>query len=263
MIKKIFTRGYIFLILAFIYVPIFILVLYSFTDTKNIGTWNGFSVELYKDLFRNKMIMDAVKNTVILAFLSSILATILGTMGAMGIFYMKKRTGRLLEGLNQIPVINAEVVTAVSLALVFTLIFGGRSYGALLCGHILISAPFVVLSVIPKLKQMDPALYEAALDLGASPVRALFTVVIPEILPGIFSGFLLAITLSLDDYIITAFTKPSTMNTISTYVYGAVKNGKNSSVPALRALSAIIFLIIIVAVILLNVVKKKDKEKHE
>ena len=195
----------------------------------------------------------------ILAFSSSIISTILGTMGAFGIFYAKKRTSKLLKSMNQIPVVNAEIVTAVSLALIFTLMFGGRSWGALICGHVLICTPFVVLSVLPKLMQMDPSLYEAALDLGASPFKALFKVVLPEILPGILAGFLLSITLSLDDYIVTAFTKPSTINTISTYVYGAVKNGRNSSMPALRALSAIIFLIIVLAVILMNSLKKKNK----
>lgn len=263
MIKKFFQRGYIFLVLAFIYAPIFVLVIYSFTDTKVIGQWNGFSFNLYKRLFEDAKIMAAVRDTFILAFVASILATVLGTMGAFGIFYSRKKAGKLLKGLSHIPVINAEIVTAVSLALIFSLVFGGRSYGTMLCGHILICAPFVVLSVLPKLRQMDPSMYEAALDLGATPLKALFKVVIPEILPGIFSGFMLSVTLSLDDYIITAFTIPAGMDTISTYVYNAVKNGRSSSMPALRALSAIIFLVIVVAVILMNVIKRRKKEENK
>ncbi len=262
--KKFLSWGYLILILAFVYVPILVLVVYSFTDSTVVGKWSGFSLELYKDLFTGERIRKTIINTVVLALISASLSTILGTLGAIGIFYNKKLLGKFVKNANHIPVINAEIVTAISLALVFALLGIGRSYFALLIGHVVICAPFVVLSVIPKLKQMDGSLYEAALDLGASPFQALTKVVIPEILPGIISGFLLAITLSLDDYMISAYTKPTTFDTISTYVYNAVKNQNHSDLPALRALSAIIFFIMVIAVIVRNVSATKSlKNKKE
>ena len=262
MIKKFLAGFYIVLVLAFIYVPIMVLVLYSFTDSNIIGNWNGFSLELYARLFTEERVRNMLINTILLAIISGILSTILGTLGALGLHYSKGRFGKVIKGASSISVINAEIVTAISLALVFSLVAFGKTYFSLVVGHMVICTPFVVLSVTPKLKQMDNSLYEAALDLGATPVKALFKVVLPDILPGIFSGFMLAITLSLDDYIVTAFTKPETFDTISTYVYSAVKNQAKSELPALRALSACIFFIMIIVVIVMNTnANKKAKEK--
>ena len=263
MTKKIFKFAFLALVLAFIYTPILVLVIFSFTDTIIIGTWNGFSFKLYEKLFNDSDIMKIVRDTVFLAVGAGAISTILGTMGAIGIFYSKKRTAAVLNTLGNIPIINAEIVTALALALMFAMVltFANKTILSLVIGHVVISIPYVVLSVLPKLKQMDGNIYEAALDLGATPLKALFTVVIPEILPGIVSGFMLALTLSLDDYIVTAFTKPDTFDTISTYVYNAVKVPAHSSLPALRALSAIIFLVIIVAVIIMNL-KSKNKENR-
>ena len=262
--KKAIKVLYISLILLFLYAPIFVLSLYSFVDSNVVSFGdlkNGLSLELYKQLFTSKELMKIVWDTLLLAVISATLATILGTLGAIGIFYSKGKFGKGVGMASRIPVINAEIVTAVSLALLFTLVFSqSRSFGAMIIGHMVITTPFVVLSVIPKLKQMDPNMYEAALDLGASPFRALWTVVVPEIKSGIFSGFMLAITLSLDDYIISAYTQPAGIKTISTYVYGAIaKSGTNSSLPALRALSAIIFVVIILIVVLKNVVAGKKE----
>lgn len=200
-------------------------------------------------------------NTVSLAIIAAFLSTILGTLGAIGLYYSKGKFGKFIKGASSISVINAEIVTAISLALVFSLIAFGKTYFSLIIGHMVLCTPFVVLSVTPKLKQMDSSMYEAALDLGASPAKALFKVVLPEILPGIFSGFMLAITLSLDDYIVTAFTKPVTFDTISTYVYNAVKNQAKSELPALRALSAIIFVIMIIVVVVMNIRANKKTEE--
>ena len=263
MTKKIFKFAFLALVLAFIYTPILVLVIFSFTDTIIIGTWNGFSFKLYEKLFNDSDIMKIVRDTVFLAVGAGAISTILGTMGAIGIFYSKKRTAAVLNTLGNIPIINAEIVTALALALMFAMVltFANKTILSLVIGHVVISIPYVVLSVLPKLKQMDGNIYEAALDLGATPLKALFTVVIPEILPGIVSGFMLALTLSLDDYIVTAFTKPDTFDTISTYVYNAVKVPAHSSLPALRALSAIIFLVIIIAVIVMNF-KSKNKENR-
>lgn len=250
MVKRILRDAYVYLILLVLYAPILLLVVYSFNMSKEIGIWSkewGFS--LYADLFKNEDVMRTVINTFVLSIGASVLSTILGTIGAIGMFYSKKKTQRVLNGVTQIPIINAEIVTAISIALVCTMFAFGRSYASLVIGHVVLTFPFVVLSVTPKLKQMDNNLYEAALDLGATPTKALFTVVIPEILPGILSGLLLAINLSLDDYIITTFTKPATFSTISTYVFDAyARGGKSSSVPVLRALSTIMFVAMILYV---------------
>lgn len=258
---------YVSLILLFIYAPIFTLVLYSFVDTPIVSIEQafkiGFSFELYKKLFNDTALMTIVWDTLLLAILVAVLATVLGTLGAIGIHYSKGKFGKSVSAASRIPVINAEIVTAVALVLLFALVFTeSRSYFAMVIGHLVITTPFVVLSVVPKLKQLDPNMYEAALDLGASPVGALFKVIIPEILPGILSGFMLSITLSLDDYIISAYTKPAGFDTISTYVYGAMaKSNANSSLPALRALSAIIFIVIILVVVAKNVYSRRKEAK--
>ncbi len=265
--KKFVQILYISLILLFIYAPIFTLVLYSFVDTPIVSIQEalrlGFSFELYKKLFNDAALMKIVWDTLVLALLVAVLATLLGTTGAIGIYYSKGKLGKSVSAASRVPVINAEIVTAVALVLLFAFIFSeSRSYFAMVIGHLVITTPFVVLSVMPKLKQMDQNLYEAALDLGASPFKALTSVVIPEILPGVLSGFMLAVTLSLDDYIISAYTKPAGFDTISTYVYGAMaKSNANSSLPVLRALSAIIFVVIILVVVLKNVYTRRKEAK--
>ncbi len=265
MIKKFFTRGYIFLVLAFIYIPIFILVIYSFNSGKSIGAWENFSFVWYSKLSEVK---DVVINTVVLAVVSSVIATLLGTLGAIGIFYSKGKLGKTVKGMSQIPVVNSEVVTACALVMLLVMLgLSHRTVFGLYVGHITLSAPFVVLSVLPKLKQMDGSLYEAALDLGATPTQALFKVILPEILPGIFSGFMLAVTLSLDDYIITATLAPLDYNTISTAVYKAIAlttEKASEQVPIYRALTTIIFLITVAVVVLMNVRADKNvKEKRK
>ena len=263
--RKALKLSYIALILLFLYAPILVLTLYSFVPSNVVSFGdlkNGLSLELYKELFTSEALMTIVRDTLLLALGSAVLATLLGTLGAIGIFYSRSKFGKGVNMASQIPVINAEIVTAVALVLLMTLVFSqSRSVASMLIGHMVLSTPFVVLSVIPKLKQMDPNLYEASLDLGATPFRALWTVVIPEIKSGIFSGFMLAITLSLDDYIISAYTQPAGVKTISTYVYGAMaKSGTNSSLPALRALSAIIFAVIILIVVLKNLIVKEEQK---
>ena len=261
--KKFIKSGYLILILAFVYIPIFILILFSFNQSKTMGNWQGFSLIWYSKLGEVK---DVVINTVLLALISSVIATVLGTLGAIGMFYSKGKAGKLLNGASQVPVVNSEVVTACALVMLFMLLgITHRSYFGLYCGHVLLSAPFVVLSVRPKLKQMDGSLYEAALDLGATPFQALWKVILPEILPGIFTGFMLAITLSLDDYIVTATLSPLGFDTVSTAVYKAIAlstKAASEKVPMYRALTTIIFLITVAVVVVLNVVSnKKTKEK--
>lgn len=265
MVKKILRSTYLWLILIFLYAPVVLLVVYSFNASTEIGSWaKEWNFSLYKMLFTDSKILNALKNTVLLALSSSAISTVLGTMGAIGMFYSKKRTFKIFNTVTQIPLVNAEIVTAISLALVCSMLLFPRTYGSLLIAHVVLTFPFVVTNVLPKLKQMDPNLYEAGLDLGASPSKALFSIIIPEIMPGIASGFMIAITLSLDDYIVTNFTKPSTIDTISTYAYNAyAKNSANTSIPALRALSAIVFAVIIVSVIVVNVsANKKAAERR-
>ena len=211
---KVLKWGFIGLVLLFIYAPILLLTVYSFNSSNTITEWEGFSWAHYEYFFNpNNQPLQIVFQTICLALVVASFSTILATIGAIGIFYSKKRIGTLLSGVNQIPVINAEVVTAISLAFLFVALqLPKSSFIPLIVGQMVLCTPFVVLSIIPKLKQMDHSLYEAALDLGASPAKALFTVVIPQISGGIVSGFMLAITLSLDDYIIAAYTKPNTFH---------------------------------------------------
>lgn len=260
MVKKIIGKSYLALILLLMYAPILLLVVFSFTNSTLVGTWNGFSLELYKQMFKNEEIMEALKNTIIIAVVSSLCSTLLGTIGAIGIFYSKDRAKKVINGLNQIPVMNAEIVTAISLTILFVALGIEFNFVTLLIGHMVITIPFVVISVLPKLQQLDPNTYEAALDLGASPKKALWSVIIPEIMPGIISGFLLCITLSLDDYIITAFTRNNSFSTLSTYIYGVT--AKRGALPAtLRALSTLITVVMLIVLIIINVRSKKNNVK--
>lgn len=252
------------IVLLLLYAPILLLAVYSFVETDMIGTWGKLSLVHYAKLFGDPVILEMIGNTLLLAFLAALLSTVLGTAGALGMYYSKKRTRTLMHGATQIPVINAEIVTALALAITFVVVGLPKSFFTLLVGHMVICTPFVVLSVTPKLKQMDDSLYEAALDLGASPAKALFKVVLPQIIPGIVSGFMLAVTLSLDDYIVTSYTKPSTFNTISTYVYNATMKGNVHTAETLSsfwALTTIIFVIILAVVLITNLTGRK-KEKN-
>lgn len=273
MVKKVFAKFYIFLILFLMYIPILVLIAYSFTNTSQIGQWNGiFTLELYSNLFKNNDIMIALGNTVILAVVSAAVATLLGTLGAIGAFYASKKSRSVIENINQIPVVNAEIVIALSLTFVFVLmgqyVFRAHifSFWTLLIGHVVLSAPFVYLNVKPKLQQLDPALYEAALDLGASPRRALTRVMVPQLLPGILSGFMLSISLSLDDFIVSAFTRGpgllsgnESIQTLSTYIQGVIK--KKSIPIELRALTTLIFIGVVLAAILITFYNSRYSRK--
>ncbi len=248
------------LVLLFLYVPILVLALYSFTDATQIGAIRSFTLKNYATLFTTEELRNMIVGTILLALVSATLATLLGTLGAIGSFYSRKRTSSAIATVNQIPVINADVVTGFSLCILLVVVFGisKESYIPLVIGHVTLCAPFVYLSVIPKLKQMDSSLYEAALDLGAKPRTALLRVVIPQIFSGMISGFSLAVTLSLDDYFIATYTKPATFDTISTYVVNATKGSQTSIKTALWALSTLIFLLVIVIVIVMNVSSGRD-----
>ena len=260
MVKKILAKVYIYLVLFIMYAPILLLMIYSFQDTQYIhfGSYGELSFNLYAKLFENEEIMTALWNTVLIAVASAVVATILGTIG---IHYSKRKVKNAVDMVSQIPVVNAEIVTALALTILFVAVQAEFSFLTLLIGHVVLTVPFVVLNVIPKLKQMDVNTYEAALDLGATPTRALFQVIIPEIMPGVFSGFMLSITLSLDDYIITAFTRNDSFQTLSTYIYGVTAKGPLPS--ELRALTTILFVGIFAVLIIYNIlVDKKTKAKR-
>ncbi len=270
---KVIGQTIIWVMLILMYIPILMLIAYSFTAATNVGTWTGFSLKLYSDLFHDEEIMTALGNTIILALSSAAVSVILGTCGAIGVFYSKKRTRAVVETVTQIPVVNAEIVIALSLTVMFVFVgsylFQGAnvfSFWTLLVGHVILSLPFVYLSVKPKLQQMDPALYEAALDLGCTQRKALFKVVLPEIFPGVISGFLLAITLSLDDFIVTAFTRGAgllsgekTIETLSTLVQAKIKKGPIP--PAMRALTTILVLVVFIAVVLITIYQNRAHKK--
>lgn len=255
------------LALAFVYAPIVLLTIYSFNAGNSIREWTGFGLEHYKYFFNpDNAPLRIVRNTLLLAAGVAALSTLLGTIGAIGIFYSKKHVSTLLSGVNQIPVINADIVTAISFALLATFLGlnDGESFLPLVLGQTMLCTPFVVLSVIPKLKQMDHSLYEAALDLGATPQKALFSAIIPQIVPGIVTGFLLAVTLSLDDYVIAAYTKPENFNTISTHIYGLTKGKQVEAIKASYwAFTAVVFLLIVVAVVTINIVSSKKKKENK
>ena len=263
---KCLQSAFIGLVLLLLYAPILLLAIYSFIDTDQIGTGGEFSFVHYAALFSDSKILTMIGNTLLLAVLAAVLSTVLGTAGALGMYYCKKRTKTLLNGVSQIPVVNAEIVTALALAITFVAVGFGKSYFTMLIGHMVICTPFVVLSVTPKLKQMDNSLYEAALDLGASPAKALFRIVLPQIIPGIISGFMLAITLSLDDYIVTFYTRPSGFDTISTYVFNATTKGNAHTAEVLSsfwALTTIIFVVILAVVLVSNLTGRKKKEARK
>lgn len=252
------------IMLLLMYMPILILAVYSFTTSANIGSIHGWSFHNYVTLFTKDELRSMIVGTVLLAAGSALIATILGTLGAIGAFYSKKWAAASINAMNEVPVVNADVVTGFSICILLIVAFGMSkdSYVPLVIGHVVLSAPFVYLSVVPKLKQMDSSLYEAALDLGATPFQGLTKVVIPQILPGIISGFALAVTLSLDDYFIATYTKPATFDTISTYVVNATKGSQTEIKTALWALSTVIFALVVIIVVAMNLAgRKKEVER--
>lgn len=263
--KKIAKAVWLGLMLLFLYVPVFVLIFYSFTDSTMIGSIRNFSLENYVTLFTTPELMQMILGTFLLALLVALLSTLLGTTGAIGAFYAKKLPKMGIEMMNRVPVVNADVVTGFSIC-VLLIVFMGISkdtFLPLVIGQMTLCTPFVYLSIVPRLKQMDHQLYEAALDLGCTPFQALVRVVLPQLVPGIVSGFLMAVTLSLDDYFITTYTKPATFDTISTYVVNATRGAQTQIKTALWALSAIIFLAVVIVVAIMNYQPKKNRKQPE
>ncbi len=249
---------YIALIFLFLYAPIATLMVLSFNASKTRAKWGGFTFKWYAQLVHNDDILRALGNTLLIALLSSVIATVIGTIACIAMNNMKKRTRTIMMGITNIPMLNADIVTGISLMLLF-ISFGFRfGLGTILLSHITFNIPYVILSVMPRMKQLNPSIYEAALDLGATPVAAFFRVVFPDLMPGILSGFLMAFTMSLDDFIITHFTKGAGVDTLSTKIYTEVRKGIK---PEMYALSTIIFAAVLALLLLVNAAPEK-REKN-
>lgn len=257
-VKSTLIWTFVIAMLCIMYVPILILIIYSFTDAKALGVWSGFSFALYKDLFTNAQIMGALGNSLILAAVSATLATLLGTSAAVGIYYLKRRKKRIAEFVGNITMENAEIVTGVAFMMFFLAINVKYGWAALILAHTMITVPYVILSITPKLSQLNPNLYEAGLDLGASPVGSMIKCVIPQLLSGMISGFIMAFTLSLDDFIVSKFVNGG-VETIPIYLYNAL--AKRGADPTLRALSSVLFVAVLSVLIAMNVVTAKKKKK--
>lgn len=247
--KRIFSNIYLSLILLFLYAPIVVLMVMSFNSGKSRARWGGFTTDWYLELIQNEVILLALKNTLLIAGISAFIATVLGTMAAIAIRNMKKRNRNIILGITNIPMLNADIVTGISLMLCFIAFRISLGFQTILIAHITFNIPYVILSVMPKLRQSSQVSFEAAQDLGAGPVYAFFKVVLPDIMPGVLSGFLLAFTMSLDDFIITHFTRGAGINTISTLVYSEVRKGIN---PSMYALSTVIFGTVFLVLLLSN-----------
>ena len=255
--KNFLKRFYLILIFIILYAPIVTLMVLSFNDSKSRSKWGGFTGKWYISLFQNEAIMNALYTTLVIALLSALIATIIGTCAAIGIQAMKPKFRTFMLGVTNIPMLNADIVTGTSLMLLFIAFRFTLGFKTILLAHITFNIPYIILSVMPKLKQTSKSTYEAALDLGASPVYAFFKVVFPDILPGVFSGFLLAFTMSLDDFVITHFTKGPGVDTLSTKIYSEVRKGIK---PEMYALSTIMFLTVLILLMLVNMTPDNKSE---
>lgn len=248
MVKKSIEKLYLIIIFLFLYLPIGVLIVLSFNNSKSRVQWGGFTLHWYQELFRSRVIMDAFYTTITITLTASIIATILGTMAAIGIYGMKKRHKAIMLGATNIPLLNADIVTGISLMLLL-IKFTRLGMSTVLIAHITFNIPYVILNVLPKLNSLSPNLYEAALDLGASRFYAFWKVIWPDIKGGVFSGLLMSITMSLDDFSITYFTKGAGTNTLSTMIYTELKKGIK---PEMYALSTILFIIALLLLLLMN-----------
>ncbi|MDD6380564.1 MAG: ABC transporter permease subunit [Lachnospiraceae bacterium] len=260
--KKTLPVVWLAIVYCFLYLPIVLLAVYSFTSASMIGQAGHFSLKNYRTLFMTPDLRGMIIGTLVLALVVGVLSTILGTFGAIGAFYSKRKNRAVIELMNQVPVVNADVVTGFSMCILLVVVLGVNkdTYIPLVAGQMALCTPFVYLQVMPALTQMDPNMYEAALDLYCNPREAIFKVVLRKLAPSIGSGFFTAVTLSMDDYFVTTYTKPAVFDTISTYTVNATKGAQTEIKTALWALSALIFFIAIAVVIIANVRGKESAE---
>lgn len=254
--KNAAKKIYLFLIVLFLYLPIFVLIVASFNDSKVLGTWNGFTLKWYQAFFENKSIMNALKSTLVLAVMAAFIATVMGTLACLTISRMKKLKRAAIMSITNIPMLNAEIVTGLAFMLLFISVGMTLSFSTVLIAHVTFCIPYAVLSIMPKVQQIDNNMYEAALDLGASRTYAFFKITLPDIMPGVLSGFFLSFTMSLDDFIITHFTRGSGFDTLSTKIYTEVRKGIK---PEMYALSTLLFVTVFVLLLLINKAPAKKK----
>ena len=254
MVKKSLSKIYLAIIFLFLYLPIGVLIVLSFNNSLSRVKWGGFTTEWYRNLVSDPTIMNAFYTTILITVASSVIATIIGTMAAIGISAMRKRNRQIMLGATNIPLLNADIVTGISLMLLFVR-FTVLGTSTVLIAHITFDIPYVILNVLPKLYNTSSHTYEAARDLGATPLYAFFKIVWPDIKPGVFSGFLMAVTMSLDDFSITYFTKGAGVNTLSTMIYTQLRKG---IIPEMYALSTILFFLALVLLLIMNYRSVKD-----
>ncbi len=247
--KKRLSSIYLSLVMLFLYAPIGVLIVYSFNQSKSRAAWTGFTLDWYRQLFSNEMILTSLRNTLVIAIVSSVVATVLGTAAALGLNNMNKWLRRAVMNVTYLPIINPEIVTGVSLMLLFVMLRLEFGFSTLILAHITFNIPYVIFNVTPKLRQLDKYTYEAAQDLGCNPTQAFFKVVIPEIMPGILAGFLMAFTYSLDDFIISYFTAGAGSQTLPITIFSMTRRKVS---PEINALSTIIFIVVLAVLLLYN-----------
>ena len=249
-------RSYALLILAFLYLPIFVLIAFSFNASKSRATWEGFTLRWYGELIESRAILSALEYTLSVAVLSALIATVIGTLAAFAIYRMRPFEKKIVMNLTYLPVLNPDIVTGISLMLLFIFLKIHLGFTSLLLSHVIFNVPYVILTVLPKLRQFDNHLYEAALDLGASPSYAFRRIVMPEIFPGIVTGALFAFTLSIDDFVISFFTTGSGVNNLSILIYSMARRGIH---PTINALSTLLFTTVLILLLAVNRRTAKDK----
>lgn len=253
--SAVFRGIYIGLIFVLLYMPVVLMIALSFNGSKSSYEWGGFSFAKYEALFGNDTIMEALLTTLLLGVVSAAVATVIGTLACIALLSMKKRTRTAITTVANIPLLNADIVTGVALMLFFAAFVGRMNNATLMISHVTLILPYVVLNVYPKLSQFDRSIYDAALDLGASPVRAFFSVILPDIFPGVLTGFLLALTISLDDFTITYFTKGQGINTLSTMIY---TNRIRGILPEYYALAALMFIGVLALILIIQIVNVRS-----
>jgi len=259
-LSKALKKFYVFLVFVFMYAPIVVLMAYSFNDSRSSSAiWRGFTFDWYIKMLSDSQMMKALQTTLVIALSSSLIATIIGTLAAIGINNMKKRTKNAIMNITYVPVLSPDIVTGISLMLLFVFLRVPLGRYSLLLAHITFNIPYVIISVLPKLNQLNKNMYEAALDLGASPSYAYRKIIIPEIMPGIVTGFLLALTLSIDDFVVSFFTSGAGASNLSIYIYSAVSKKYN---PSINALSTIMFVVIFLLLVLINSRSKEKTKKN-
>lgn len=262
---KVFEQIYLYFFLAILYTPILVIIAYSFSNSSSFNFSKGFSFGAYKAIFtgdKSPQLWQAIGNTFLIAFSSSIIATLIGVLSAIGIFALPKKIRNMVENVNQFPIINSEIVMAVSLMVFFTTFAFPEGYLRLILAHVTFCTPYVILSILPKLDTLDSNIYEAALDLGATPATAISKVIIPAIGPNIGSGFILAFVLSMDDFIITQINKGATtgIHTLSTYIYSDAK--VQGLEPFWYSIFSIIFILMIATLLTYHLIRMKKERKR-